>query len=106
MSERRSPLIDQHLSQLRELCDQYGVERLELFGSGTGASFKPDSSDLDFIVQMRNPRQPGYARRFCGFADALEHLFGRRVDLLTDAMIRNPVFKAQVDQSRELVVGH
>ena len=105
MNPQLSPLIDQHRAQLRVLCDQFGVERLELFGSGTGADFNPDTSDLDFIVQMRNPLQAGYARRFCGFADALEQLFGRRVDLLTEAMIRNPVFKAHVDQSRELVVG-
>jgi len=53
---------------------------------------------------MRNPQQAGVARRFCSFADSLEQLLGRRIDLLTEAMIRNPHFKAEVDRSREVVI--
>ena len=63
------------------------------------------NSDLDFIVRMKDPRQAGIARRFCGFADALEDLFGRPVDLLTEAMIRNPLFQSDVEQSRIVLVG-
>ena len=98
------PLFRQHDAALRELCQRFGVERLELFGSGMRPDFNPASSDLDFIVRMRDPREAGYARRFCDFADSLEQLFGRRVDLLTEAMLRNPYFKAEVDRSREVVI--
>lgn len=88
----------------RELCERYGVERLELFGSAARGEFDPANSDLDFIVQMNGRREPGYARRFYEFAEAIEALYGRRVDLLTELMIKNPYFKAEVDKDRRVLV--
>ena len=105
MNSQLEPLINRHRSRLHDLCLLYGVEQLELFGSGVRGDFDPLNSDLDFIVRMKDPRQAGIARRFCGFADALEDLFGRPVDLLTEAMIRNPLFQSEVEQSRIVLVG-
>ena len=98
-------LLTEKLEPLRELCERFGVERLELFGSAARGEFDPTSSDLDFIVHMKGRRDPGYARRFCDFADALEALYGRRVDLLTELMIKNPYFKAEVNKDRRLMVA-
>lgn len=98
------PLLADRLEPLRELCDRYGVNRLEIFGSAAKGHFDPASSDLDFIVRMEDPRERGYARRFCAFADALEDLFGRPVDLLTEPMIHNPYFREDVDASRRVLV--
>ena len=97
-------LISDRLEILKRLCQNFGVERLELFGSAASESFNAATSDLDFIVWMRNEREPGYARRFCDFAESLETLYGRKVDLLTERMIRNPIFKAEVDRTRRLLV--
>lgn len=98
------PLLIDQLEPLRLLCDRYGVDRLEVFGSAVNGLFDPASSDLDFIVQMTGQQEPGYARRFCGFADELEALFGRPVDLLTESMIHNPYFRKDVDASRQLLL--
>ena len=87
------PLRADRLEPLRDLCDRYGVDRLEVFGLAAKGLFDPASSDLDFIVRMANQREKGYARRFCSFADELEALFGRRVDFLTESMIHNPYFR-------------
>jgi predicted nucleotidyltransferase len=97
-------LLQVKLQPLRELCERYGVEKLELFGSAARGEFDPGHSDLDFIVQMKGRREPGYARRFCDFADALEALYGRPVDLLTELMIKTPYFKAEVQKDRTIVV--
>ncbi len=97
-------LLQVKLQPLRELCERYGVEKLELFGSAARGEFDPAHSDLDFIVQMTGRREPGYAARFCDFADALEVLYGRPVDLLTEMMIKNPYFKAEVQKDRTIVV--
>jgi predicted nucleotidyltransferase len=98
------PLLADRLEPLRDLCDRYGVDRLEIFGSAAKGVFDPASSDLDFIVRMVDQRDKGYARRFCSFAEALEDLFGRRVDLLTESMIHNPYFRKDVDASRHVLV--
>ena len=50
------PLLQAKLELLRELCERYGVERLELFGSAARGEFDPAKSDLDFIVPMKDRR--------------------------------------------------
>ncbi|MFM7549874.1 MAG: nucleotidyltransferase family protein [Cyanobacteriota bacterium] len=99
------PLLADRLEPLRRrLCNRYGVDRLEVFGSAAKGLFDPVRSDLDFIVQMTGQREPGYARRFCSFADELAALLGRPVDLLTESMIRNPYFRQDVDATRRLLL--
>lgn len=98
------PLLAEHLEHLRELCRRFGVERLEVSGSAAKGTFDPATSDLDFIARFRDPLEPGYCDRFCGFADAAEALMGRPVDLLTERMIRNPYFPEDVDAVRRVVV--
>jgi predicted nucleotidyltransferase len=97
-------LLSDKLVPLRALFERYGVERLELFGSAVRGEFDPASSDLDFIVQMKGRREPGYARRFYEFAEAIEALYGRRVDLLTELMIKNPYFKAEIEKDRRVLL--
>lgn len=91
-------------AKLAELCERFGVERLFLFGSATRADFDAQTSDLDFLVQLTGRAPTGaYAERYLGLADALEQLFGRRVDLVTEESIRNPIFRREVEASRRLV---
>ncbi len=99
-------LIDTKRGELAELCRRYGVERLYLFGSAATDQFLPASSDLDFVVEMAD-RQPtaAYADRFLGFAEDLERLFERPVDLITEQSIRNPYFRREIEATRRLVYG-
>lgn len=86
------------------LCREFGVARLEVFGSAaTTGEFDPTSSDFDFIASFTD--QPGVSmgRRFLGFSEALEGLLRRKVDLTTDRPIANPYLRAAVDASRKTV---
>jgi predicted nucleotidyltransferase len=94
-------LIQQHRDAIRALCQTYGVRRLDLFGSATTGAFDPATSDLDFVATFGDTRSPGYADRYLGFAEALEALFGRSVDVITERSIRNPSFRQAVDASRQ-----
>ena len=78
-------LIEKSKPALAELCRRFEVRRLYLFGSGTSARFNANTSDLDFLVELAD-RQPtkSYADRYLGLAEALERLFGRHVDLVTE----------------------
>ncbi len=96
-------LIEQHRDAIRALCQQYGVRRLDLFGSATSGAFDPARSDLDFVATFADTRSPGYVDRYLGFAEALEVLFGRPVDVITERSIRNPYFRQAVDASREII---
>ena len=94
-------IVTQHRDQIAALCRQFGVRRLDLFGSAATGAFDPDTSDLDFVAAFADTHIPGYADRYLDFADALEALFGRPVDLLTENMIGGPYFRQAVEASRQ-----
>ena len=94
-------LIEEQRPALAELCRNYRVARLDLFGSAVKGEYEPATSDLDFIVRFAD-RTPGtYLARYLDFAEALERLFGCPVDLLTERSIRNPIFRAEIEATRQ-----
>ena len=97
------PLVDRHKEEIAALCRRFGVRRLDLFGSAATGSFDDDTSDLDFVATFADTRTPGYADRYLGFAEALEELFGRSVDLVTERSIQNPYFRRAVEAARQPV---
>lgn len=96
------PLITDNQAAITALCERYGVSKLDLFGSGATGAFDPATSDLDFVVAFVD-YGPGVSSRFIDFADALEALFDRRVDLISEPTKRNPYFWTAVNESRESV---
>jgi uncharacterized protein len=94
------PLIEDHLDAIRILSERYGVRRLDLFGSAATGAYRADDSDLDFVVAFADTTAPGYADRYLDLAEALEELLGRPVDLVTEASIRSPSFRREVEATR------
>ena len=88
---------------LRELCQRFHVERLYLFGSAAKGNFQPERSDLDFLVVLEDQPPGEYAESYLELANALEQLFGRPVDLVTEPSIRNPYFRESVFSARQLL---
>ena len=95
-------LVADNQAAIADLCRQYGVESLDVFGSAATGAFDPDTSDVDFIVTFAD-MSPGIANQYLDFAEALERLLGRSVDLMFDGPVRNPYLRRSVDTSRERV---
>lgn len=96
--------IERHRDALRALCDHYGVVRLELFGSGArGADFDSTRSDADFLVEFDKDSGLPALDQFVGFAEALERLLARSVDLVEASALKNPYVRATIDRSKELI---
>ena len=97
-------LVKNQKAELSRLCQDYRVERLDIFGSAAKGTFDANRSDLDFLVRFsqRNPTGE-YAERYLNFADELERLFQRRVDLVTEQSIRNPFLHREVERTREVI---
>ncbi len=93
-------LIEQHRSEMNDLCRHYRVRKLDLFGSAAKGTFDPAKSDLDFLVEFDNLSRGNAADRFLGLLGDLEDLFGRKIDLVSDSAIRNPYFRKVVDEAR------
>jgi predicted nucleotidyltransferase len=96
-------VVANHLDEIRVLCRKYGVLRLDLFGSAVKGTFNPESSDLDFVASFADRKNLDYADRYLDFADALEALFERRVDLVTEQGIKNPYFREEIEETRRRV---
>ncbi len=92
-------LLSNNKKQIADLCQTYGVQKLEVFGSAATGAFDSEHSDIDLIVDFAD-ESPGLARRFVAFAEALETLLGRPVDLLVDKPFRNPYFRSSVSKTR------
>jgi uncharacterized protein len=96
-------LIETKRAELAQLCTQYHVRRLELFGSAAGERFDPDTSDLDFLVEFHDLSPREHADAFFGLMEELQKIYGRPVDLVELRAIRNPYFLQAVEQTRTLL---
>ena len=93
-------VVEENRDKLVQACRTFGVERLELFGSAARNDFDPQRSDFDFIVRFRDPDTAGYADRYLAFAETLEKIMGRRVDVITERSLRNPLLLREIQNDR------
>jgi predicted nucleotidyltransferase len=93
---------------LGELCRRFGVTRLEVFGSAArNSGFDPARSDVDFLVTF-TPEVRNDLVAFLDLKDALEHLFGRPVDLVEREAVeasRNYIRRRSILEEAETVYG-
>ena len=101
----KNPLIYDNRDALEQVCRQYYVSKLYLFGSALTEKFS-DDSDVDFLVIFQeNIDLAYYADNYFDFTDSLEKIFGRKIDLQKDKAIKNPYFRRAVDATKQLVYG-
>ena len=96
-------LVESKRAELASLCARYHVRRLELFGSAAAANFDAARSDLDFLVDFQDVPLGEHANCYFGLLEALESLFGRRIDLAETRAITNPYFLAAIESTREVL---
>ncbi|MDX2248102.1 MAG: nucleotidyltransferase domain-containing protein [Bacteroidia bacterium] len=100
MNAELKPYID----AIRNLCLKYHFSKLWLFGSALTTRFGPDS-DIDFLYELNHANLSGADSidYFFAFQDEAEKLLGHSVDLVWYPGLRNPYFKAEVDETKVLI---
>ena len=94
-------LITDNLEAIRSLCREYGVMRLEVFGSVVTDDFDPAQSDVDFIIEYPPDYEFGhFLTRYFELKERLERLLGRSVDLVMAGAMRKPRFIELANQTR------
>ena len=93
-------IFELHFAELTQLCLQFGVSKLYAFGSVLTTHFDETNSDLDLLVELEEmpPLQQG--ENLINLWSAMESLFSRKVDLLTERALHNPYLKANVDPTQ------
>lgn len=87
------PVVTEHLSEVRALCEKHRVQRLEIFGSAVKGTFDPAKSDLDFVVEfLPNTPPGGFRGPYFSLLHDLQDLFERNIDLVERKAIENPYF--------------
>jgi|SRR6266851_4069432 predicted nucleotidyltransferase len=96
-------LIEQHRSELIDLCRRHHVKSLEVFGSAADGTFDPARSDLDFLLEFLPAAGGRPFHGYFDFKEELEKLFARKVDLVMPSAIRNPYLLKAVNQQRQVL---
>lgn len=95
------PEVEKHIPAIQALCREFGVSRLELFGSAVTDAFDPERSDVDFLVTYPDGYDYGpWLARFFDLERALSSLLGREVDLIMSDAPRNQRFIASVNLNK------
>jgi uncharacterized protein len=87
--------------KIAELCEQYGVVKLDVFGSA--ATTSNAANDYDFIVELKHDEFVSKARRWISFADGLEKILGKPVDLVSAASMKNSFFTKSVKATQKSI---
>jgi predicted nucleotidyltransferase len=95
-------LIREKLPEIRELCLEFNVKRLEIFGSAVTDEFTC-GSDIDFLVEFKALEQGHYADTYFGLLEAIKAVLGCEVDLVMASAIKNPYFLRAIKRNKELL---
>ena len=95
MHEGKLLIPQKHIEQL---CRQYHIKKLALFGSVLSENFRPDS-DVDVLVEFEEGHTPGFD--FFVIQEELAELIGRSVDLHTPGFL-SPYFRDEVLELAEV----
>ena len=96
-------LIYDNIDKIIALCKKYKVKNMYVFGSILTPRFN-DDSDVDISVNMLPESDPLVSGdNFLNLYLDLNDLLARRVDLVSEECIRNPYFKAELNQTKQII---
>ena len=90
-------------TNVSELCDEFGITKLAIFGS-VARGEESSESDIDFFAEFELATPETMPDRYFGFIEAASRMFGRTVQVVTPRMLRNPHFIKAIE--RDLVTVH
>ena len=98
------PFVEAKLEGIRALCREYGVVRLELFGSAAADAFDLDRSDVDFLAWYPDDYDFGpWLGRLQDFERDLAELLERDVDVVLPSALNNKWFRREAEKTRTVV---
>lgn len=98
-------LITDNIQKIIALCRKHRVKSLYVFGSILTNRFN-ENSDVDFSATFYPKEDPLIAgENRIQFYIGLQELMGRRIDLVDEEYIRNPYFKEELEETKQLIYG-
>lgn len=97
-------LINRVLPELRKICEQFHIQKLELFGSALKGPFS-QKSDVDFLVSFNPIPLEDYFENYINLKISLEKLLDRKIDLLEEQTLKNPYLIESIKNNHLKVYG-
>ena len=85
------------------LCKTHDVKTLYAFGSSVNNQFDEESSDIDLLIEMDTQDPIERGENLMSLWDKFELFFQRKIDLLTNSSIKNPILRKNIDSSKVLI---
>ena len=95
--------IKDNPTEFVSLCKLHEVESLYAFGSSTNDQFEEATSDIDLLIELTTKDPIKRGQNLMDLWEKFESFFQRKVDLLTNASIRNPILRSSIDSSKILI---
>ena len=96
-------ITEEHKHLIAKICADLRVKRLDVVGSAARDDFRPETSDIDVLVEFE-----GVDRLFDRYFElkmCLEQQLGKQVDVIQDSAVRNPYVRKSLDQDRVRIYG-
>jgi len=85
--------------EIRNICVELQLKRLDLFGSAITDNFGPNS-DLDVIVEFKKNDDLNHFDSYFLLKERLQNIFHRPIDIIIDGSVKNPYLKESIAQTR------
>jgi predicted nucleotidyltransferase len=89
------------MDKIKSFCRRWKIKELAVFGSALREDFAPES-DVDVVVTFE-PDAPWSLYDWPEMTDELKAIFGREVDLVEKAGLRNPFRRHAILTSRKVI---
>lgn len=81
----------------------HDIKYLYAFGSAITDQFDLTNSDIDLLIELDHTDPLKKRETLLKLWDEFEAFFHRKVDLLTERSIKNPILKQSIDNSNMLI---
>lgn len=96
-------LAQPQLDAIAAACRQHHVARLHAFGSVLRSDYRPGISDIDLLVEFEDLQPTELVEAYFGLEQQLTESMGPVVDLVMATAVRNPIVRADIDASKQLI---
>ena len=97
-------ISDKNIEQIKQLCKEFRVKNLSVFGSVLTDNFSSDS-DIDFVVDFDENDPIKYTDLYFQLKDKLEQVLKRQIDLIEERGIKNSFFRKEINESKVVIYG-
>lgn len=93
-----------HEEKIKQVCSSHHVMSLQAFGSSISEQFNAES-DIDLLVDFSAMEPSEYFLNYLSLKAELEIILNRKVDLVEEQSLRNPVLIRSINRAKRFIYG-